>query len=54
MRPLAAVPDLEHELDALYALPLEEFTKARNDLVSRLKKAHQDEVAAEVRALKKP
>jgi methyl-accepting chemotaxis protein len=54
MRPLAAVPDLERELDALYALPLEEFTKARNDLVSRLKKAHQDEVAAEVRTLKKP
>jgi len=54
MRPLAAVPDLEHELDALYALPLEEFTKARNDLAARLKKAHQADVAAEVRALKKP
>jgi hypothetical protein len=54
MRPLAAVPDLDAELDALYSLPLEEFTKARNDLASRLKKAHQDDVAAEVRALKKP
>jgi hypothetical protein len=54
MRPLAAVPDLEHELDALYILPLEEFTKARNNLASRLKKAHQADVAAEVRALKKP
>ena len=54
MRPLAAVPDLEPELDALYALPLEEFTKARNDLASRLKKAHQADVAAQVRALKKP
>jgi hypothetical protein len=53
-RPLAAVPDLESELDGLYALPLEEFTKARNDLVSRLKKAHQTEAADAVRALKKP
>lgn len=53
-RPLAAVPNLESELDALYALPLEEFTKARNDLVSRLKKAHQGDAADAVRALKKP
>jgi hypothetical protein len=52
--PLAAVPDLESELDALYALPLAEFTKARNDLASRLKRAHQADAAAEVRALKKP
>jgi hypothetical protein len=52
--PLASVPDLDRELDALYDLPLEEFTKARNDLVSRLRKAHQSEAAAEVRALKKP
>jgi hypothetical protein len=54
MPPLAAVPDLEHELDALYALPLEEFTKARNDLSTRLRKAHQNDAAAEVRSLKKP
>jgi hypothetical protein len=54
MRPLAAVPDLDRELDALYRLPLEEFTGARNSLASRLKKAHQADVAAEVRALKKP
>ena len=53
-RPLASVPDLERELDALYQLPLEEFTKARNDLSARLKKAHQADVAAEIRALKKP
>jgi hypothetical protein len=52
--PLASVPDLDRELDALYDLPLEEFTKARNDLVSRLRKAHQSEAAAEVRVLKKP
>lgn len=54
MPPLAAVPDLERELAALYALPLEEFTKARNDLAARLRKAHQSEAAAEVRGLKKP
>ena len=52
--PLASVPDLDRELDALYDLPLEEFTKARNDLVARLRKAHQSEAAADVRALKKP
>ena len=52
--PLASVPDLDRELDALYDLPLEAFTKARNDLVGRLRKAHQSEAAAEVRALKKP
>nr|MBA3842560.1 hypothetical protein [Actinomycetota bacterium] len=53
-RPLGAVPDLEHELDELYALPLEEFTKARNDLVARLKQAHQQEAAAAIGALRKP
>jgi hypothetical protein len=52
--PLASVPDLDRELDSLYDLPLEEFTKARNDLVARLRKAHQSEAAAEVRGLKKP
>jgi hypothetical protein len=51
---LAAVPDLERELDDLYARPLDEFTKARNDLAARLRKAHQAEAAAEIRALKKP
>jgi hypothetical protein len=54
MAPLAAVPDLDRELDALYALPLEEFTKARNDLAARLRRAHQSEAAAEVRGLRKP
>jgi hypothetical protein len=52
--PLAAVPDLDRELDGLYDLPLEQFTKARNDLATRLRQAHQSEAAAEVRALKKP
>jgi hypothetical protein len=54
MRPLAAVPDLEHELDALYSLPLDRFTKARNDLARRLKQAHQEDAAATVKALRKP
>src|ERR687887_53811 len=52
--PLAAVPDLEHELDELYGRPLEEFTKARNDLAARLKRAHQSEAADAIKALKKP
>jgi hypothetical protein len=51
---LAAVPNLESELDGLYALPLEQFTKSRNDLAARLRKAHQEDVAAAVRALRKP
>ncbi|HEU5361731.1 MAG TPA: hypothetical protein VFU56_00255 [Gaiellaceae bacterium] len=54
MPPLAAVPNLDHELDELYALPLEGFTKARNDLATRLRKAHQAEAAEAVRALRKP
>jgi hypothetical protein len=54
MPPLAAVPDLERELDALYDLPLDRFTKARNDLAARLRKAHQGEAAETVKTLKKP
>jgi hypothetical protein len=54
MPPLAAVPDLDSELDSLYDLPLEAFTKARNDLAARLRKAHQSDAAEQVRGLKKP
>lgn len=54
MPPLAAVPNLDHELDELYGLPLEDWTRARNDLAARLKKAHQAEQAEQVRALRKP
>src|SRR5438552_3427432 len=54
MPPLAAVPDLDAELDELYGLPLEDWTKARNDLAARLKKAHQGEQAEEVRTLRQP
>jgi hypothetical protein len=51
---LSVVPDVEQELDRLYALPLEEFTGARNDLVKRLGKAGQPEAAAEIKQLAKP
>ncbi|MEP6977822.1 MAG: hypothetical protein ABI948_07180 [Thermoleophilia bacterium] len=46
--------DVDAELDRLYGLPLAEFTKARNDLAARLKKAGESDAAAEVKALAKP
>jgi hypothetical protein len=51
---LAVVPELDTELDRLYGLPLEEFTAARNELATRLRKAGQAEAAERVRALRKP
>ena len=53
-RTLAAVPDLDQELDDLYGLPPEDFVAARNDLAARLRKAGQAEAAEGVRALRKP
>ena len=53
-KPLAVVPDLEQELDSLYALPPAEFTSARTDLARRLKQAGRDDAAAEVKQLRKP
>jgi hypothetical protein len=44
----------DKELDRLFALPLDEFTAARNDAVKRLKKAGEDEAAEQVAALSKP
>jgi hypothetical protein len=41
-------------LDRLYSVPLDEFTKTRNDLSSELKASGDKEAAAEVKALKKP
>jgi hypothetical protein len=38
----------------LYALPIEEFTQARNDLAARLKEEGDATEAARVKALKKP
>ena len=46
--------ELDPELDRLYGLPLDEFTKARNELSARLKKAGHGEAAAQVKALAKP
>jgi hypothetical protein len=54
MARLAVVPDLEQELDALFALPLDEFTPARNALATRLKSAGQADASSQVRALHKP
>jgi hypothetical protein len=53
-KPLAVVPELEAELDSLYAAQLADFTRARNDLAQRLKQAGQVEAAAGVKQLRKP
>jgi signal transduction histidine kinase len=42
------------DADALFALPLDEFTNARNALAKRLAAKGNDEQAAEVKALRKP
>jgi hypothetical protein len=42
------------EIDQLFALPLDEFTAARNELARRLKKDGDAEAAEQVRALAKP
>jgi len=42
------------DVDALFKLPLGEFTSARNALAARLKKAGQRTEAAEAKALAKP
>jgi hypothetical protein len=44
----------EKEIDALYGLPLESFTKARNELAGELRSRGERKAAAEVRALSKP
>lgn len=49
-----AQSSVETEIDALFRLPLAEFTAARNALASRLKKAGQAGDAERVRALPKP
>jgi DNA repair exonuclease SbcCD ATPase subunit len=48
------VPDLEAELEALYAGPLADFTARRNKLAGDLRKAGQGDAAVGVAALKKP
>ena len=46
--------DLEREIDELYGLPLDEFTRARNELASRLRKDGDKDSADTVKALPKP
>ena len=46
--------DLENEVDALFQLPLAEFTGARNALAAQLKKSGRGDEAARVKALAKP
>jgi hypothetical protein len=45
---------LERELDALYQLPLDQFTSARDKLAKRLRTDGQAEQAKQVKALRKP
>src|SRR5207237_699873 len=45
---------MANEIDALFALPLAEFTAARNELAKRLAKDGDNDTAAEVRKLAKP
>lgn len=40
--------------DDLYALPVEEFTKARDELAKELRKAGKKEAADEIKSLRKP
>jgi hypothetical protein len=48
------VASVEREIDKLFAVPLDEFTAARNELAKRLAKDGEKERADEVRALAKP
>src|SRR5687768_2431422 len=45
---------IDAEIDALFQLPLPEFTAARNALAARLKKAGQSDEADRIKALPKP
>ena len=45
---------LAGEIDRLYALPLEEFTRERDELAKRLRKDGDREAADDIKALKKP
>jgi hypothetical protein len=46
--------NLEDEVDALFKLPIAEFTSARNDLAARLKRGPHPDEAKAVKALAKP
>ena len=51
---MAAKKKVEQEADALYALPLGDFTKSRDELAGRLRKDGRREDADAVKALRKP
>jgi hypothetical protein len=44
----------EEEVDRLYALPLDEFTRARDELARRIRQEDGGEHAAEIKQLRKP
>ena len=46
--------DVDDEVDALFRLPLAEFTSARNALAAKLKKSGRGDEATRVKALAKP
>jgi len=48
------VRGLQQEIDRLFALPLNEFTSARNELARRLRNEGESAAADEIRALGKP
>src|SRR5919201_6471134 len=48
------VSAVEDEIDRLYGLPLDEFTRARDELARRIRQEGDTERAAEVKALRKP
>jgi hypothetical protein len=48
------VATLEREIDRLFELPLDEFTRGRNELTRRLKREGNKEAAEQVQALTKP
>ncbi|HET6668813.1 MAG TPA: hypothetical protein VFH15_01145 [Pyrinomonadaceae bacterium] len=54
MKSRSATTDLGADVDALFRLPLGEFTGARNVLAARLKKSGRGDDAARVKALVKP
>ena len=45
---------LDREVDRLYGLPLDEFTRARNELAGELKRGGEGAAADEVTKLAKP
>lgn len=46
--------ELEAEIDRLYATPLDEFVRERDELARRLNRAADREAGARVKALRKP